>query len=1039
MKNLLHLLPACDDASLYRIQGTPLCHNERLWQGEQPGSLQSYLVLSYRAENLERRAMLRQPVILAAAGQETIGLIHIHDLIADGANHRVIVPADISGFDHLSVALSTRFPSALLEISELYTCEAGELPFRFIPTQPQEGYCPLDIAAYCNDVLPADPGTVDSGVGIPKGTLALQGIPFAFADGKMIRPADDPAENEEPVVNFGVPTTRRVCRPVSKESRIELPVNCSAAELLFCLYMDGNTYERYGFCAPDPTILGSANGEVLMPLQINDIERYSVQVVYTDGFVDECFPENLATHKHVISGEVGVYGVRTLPEKIIEKIVFENRTLRTDISVLAVTANLSAPCVTADFFASRVKRPAPAKDFGKEMTLNGSTLTVKNGSFFAEFDLSDGFTLVKAASGYDEAFTLSCRMLKIRQGEQRIDRFCFAEAAVTGNTARIAYSFNQLRLTVVVENSCENGIELSLQAENRGEETRFGILFPVLENLQLENSQNTWYFLPKYQNTESNASCYVYEESAPSYPMQFMDIFNPTAGWGIALNTFERDLKVRKYALIKQEGKVQAFVEYPEMYGRLAKDGATVTSKTRVSFHEGDWHKPWLLYKSWLDSWYEPYHCQDKKWYRQLFWLIAEITDFAERSDFYKIPVWYVDGKYHYSEIMQEVQSIYGEKPDILHMWGWTASPGENEAQHWGNYNTEDYNRIGGLEKWTAELKRFKQETGAEISLYLHPTLLSDCYPHFNRYFPKYAVENAAGNHIDLFGHHFRMCHANREWRNFVLDIYPRVYQETGIRLLYVDEFSLRVENRCYAEGHGHEVPSNLLKTDRTVITELKDRMPDEVVLYGEYYPVDVNARYIDCNISYYILDSINEMIEQGVHGSDGDDSFCRVFTDLYRFAFPKIVQLILPMAMRSLTWQPLKATFFNGEAIYDSFWDAEESRGVKYMARAYRLKKQYADCFACDHPETMVETLSDAICANRYPGETRCVYTLFNRGHHTYQGEVLCLPTVPGAQYRDIWNDVPLSTREQDCKTYLIHRITAHNTAAIAIIYPDK
>ena len=87
--------------------------------------------------------------------------------------------------------------------------------------------------------------------------------------------------------------------------------------------------------------------------------------------------------------------------------------------------------------------------------------------------------------------------------------------------------------------------------------------------------------------------------------------------------------------------------------------------------------------------------------------------------------------------------------------------------------------------------------------------------------------------------------------------MYPRLYEETKIPLIYVDEFSLRIGNRCYEENHGHHVPSNLLQTDREYISRLKDIMPEEVVLYGEYAAADVNARYIDCNISYYILDSL--------------------------------------------------------------------------------------------------------------------------------------------------------------------------------------
>lgn len=160
-----------------------------------------------------------------------------------------------------------------------------------------------------------------------------------------------------------------------------------------------------------------------------------------------------------------------------------------------------------------------------------------------------------------------------------------------------------------------------------------------------------------------------------------------------------------------------------------------------------------------------------------------------------------------------------------------------------------------------------------------------------------------------------------------------------------------------------------------------------------------MNARYLDCNISYYIIDSVVDMIETAWRGDDGDDRLGRVFTDMYRFAFPKIVQLVLPMAMRNLSWHPQKFLFFNGEAIYDSFWDCEESAGLAFTVKAYHLKKKYADCFSSDEPEAMIDTASPAICANRFPGKGRTVYTLYNRAYTTYRGVVLRVPHAEGNQ----------------------------------------
>jgi hypothetical protein len=210
--------------------------------------------------------------------------------------------------------------------------------------------------------------------------------------------------------------------------------------------------------------------------------------------------------------------------------------------------------------------------------------------------------------------------------------------------------------------------------------------------------------------------------------------------------------------------------------------------------------------------------------------------------------------------------------------------------------------------------------------------------------------------------------------------------------------------------------------------------MPNDVVLYGEYAAVDVNARYIDCNISYSIIDTVVDMIETAWRADDGDTGFSRVITDVYRFAFPKIVQLVLPMAMRNLSWHPQKFIFWNGEAIYDSLWDIEESRGHEFVCHAYGIKKKYADCFSSDNPETMIDTLTPAIAANKFPGDGRTVYTLYNRAYTTYRGEVLCIPHTEGAVYYDAWSDEPLTPEIRGGYAYLSLTVHAQGIGCVLV-----
>ncbi|MBE6911626.1 MAG: hypothetical protein E7473_03785 [Ruminococcaceae bacterium] len=220
----------------------------------------------------------------------------------------------------------------------------------------------------------------------------------------------------------------------------------------------------------------------------------------------------------------------------------------------------------------------------------------------------------------------------------------------------------------------ENGIRMQCVVENTGtENAKAGVIFPAVYGLQYSSDSDSWYFFSKYQNINSNESTYIYEESAPSFPMQFFDIYSSLQQGGVSFTTRERDLTVRKYAIEKENGKICAYIEYPHMYGDIAPGESFVLSETHMNAHLGDWRKSFKLYRNWIKRWYKPYKCQDKKWYRESFWLLAEITDFFETDEIYSLPVWYDKEKKQcrFKEILEEQKSITGVYPDILHMWSW--------------------------------------------------------------------------------------------------------------------------------------------------------------------------------------------------------------------------------------------------------------------------------------------------------------------------------------------------------------------------------
>lgn len=1011
-----------------------------------PVEFEEYILIEYDCFGIKRTPnSYKGPFMTVKKGNENIPLFRFDDMLCDKKSHTIIVNAPEGCFDSMTMSFRIdKIPEAYFNITKLYTCKKSELPVSCEKGQTADtkNFTPIDISEQFDkeyDISEFE-SVIDAGVFFDRENISLYGVPFSVkTSGKnLIAPPAPPAENEDIIENFGKKCKRRICRAVSRDGETVININKKASEIFFILTLSGKKTIRllYG---SDPTILGQESCDLSIPFTVEDVEYFMAEVVYKDGRRDTHLPLNLSTGRHGIQGDMSVYAVPCDGE--VESLIIHNRNLDTDVNLAAVTVNETDERLCPDMLIpikdEKIIREIP-KDKG--FLLDENILTIKNGALEMAIDLSKGLYLLDMKNAYTPDMKVQKgAVLKTRAQKGEInEEFEFQNIQYHLDYAKITYKYEGTIFDITADISGKDSIKWLLEIVNMADsEFKKGIMFPCLPTVDFGAFSDNWYYLPKYQNLNSNETIFMYEESAPSFPLQFMDIYSPKMQGGLCISTEERKLITRKYALNKDENGLELYVEYPYMYGDIESRGTFNASPCLLTAHEGDWRESFKIYKTWLDSWYSPYKCQDKQWYRECFWLLAEITDFFETEDMCAWPCWYnpETKEFNFRKILEEQKGIAGVYPDILHMWSWCYTWRDGKyGQRWGNYDKEDYETYGGLEPFKNALHDIRDNMGVQISLYMHPTLLSNSYAKFNKFKDTSMVKNEWGGPIGIMGDSFRMCHAEEKFREASLSMYPRLYKEVGIPLIYVDEFSLRIGNRCYEESHGHHVPSNLLKTDREYISRLKDIMPEEVVLYGEYAAADVNARYIDCNISYYILDSIVDMIETTKRANDGDDRLSRVFMHAYRFAFPKIVQLILPMAMRNISWHPQKFLFFNAEAIYDSFWDCEESRGQDFTVHAYKLKKKYQDCFTSDYPEMLVETESPAICMNKFPAKDRIVYTVYNRAYSTFRGTALRVPYTEGATYYDAWNERPLEYKIVDGFAEIHLEIGAQEMGCIVI-----
>ena len=336
-----------------------------------------------------------------------------------------------------------------------------------------------------------------------------------------------------------------------------------------------------------------------------------------------------------------------------------------------------------------------------------------------------------------------------------------------------------------------------------------------------------------------------------------------------------------------------------------------------------------------------------------------------------------------------------GHKPDILHLWAWAYHP--KQIQRWGEYGGADYDLFGGQPAFKEAIADVQNNLGVAMSLYINATLCRKDIPIGERLADK-ALQLPDGKPFIRYPDTYCMCHATPEWIEQQIQTYQRLVRETGAKMLYVDQQATvqNIVNKtscvCFHPGHGHPVPNHVNETDNRFIRALREAVPGEVALYGEFPYTDTTTQFYDSAIHYYFHRG-GGLWSSPIFDAETTDGTDEVALNLYRFMFPKLMHLDLPLGIAYDTWHPLKFTFFNGEAIYDSIWQLDESRGHAFMIRAYELKKRFKDCFASDTPEMLVPTERAAVHANRFPGKGRTLWTLYNARPTTVRGTILAVP----------------------------------------------
>ena len=129
---------------------------------------------------------------------------------------------------------------------------------------------------------------------------------------------------------------------------------------------------------------------------------------------------------------------------------------------------------------------------------------------------------------------------------------------------------------------------------------------------------------------------------------------------------------------------------------------------------------------------------------------------------------------------------------------------------------------------------------GIPMSLYINATLCCKDTPAGQRLADS-AMQLPNGRPFIPYRDTYRMCSRHAAWTDHLMHTYQRLVRETGAKMLYVDELAMRqnmvskTRGMCFHPGHGHPVPSRVNETDHRFLRKLREAVPGEVALYGEY------------------------------------------------------------------------------------------------------------------------------------------------------------------------------------------------------------
>lgn len=564
-------------------------------------------------------------------------------------------------------------------------------------------------------------------------------------------------------------------------------------------------------------------------------------------------------------------------------------------------------------------------------------------------------------------------------------------------------------------------ISVNASVKNGGKRQKIVPCVPLLENISIGSDFNeNWYFNPQVSGWTGKASYELGFGYGFRSWIQLADVFSPALGGGLALTGQDtkgvvKGIVTRK---TKRNGKVSvnynlcwltagdkepirafddkglglafAFVYYPDVY---APNEEVALPPAKFSVHSGDVLNPLMHYAEWSKKAF-PHEPIPKNAIDE-FNMVA-VHPRGGNGGYFK--------GFETPEGFKLADKIADDGSDhLLQPAFWwrryervpvpKSTTGETMFKNSSGEGDYDYEpAFGGKEGMAKEIRACK-EKGTNVVLYTCSRVVGDDSTIATKH-PDWALFKAPNTPNRSWGN-FNVCTSIPEWQEMYAENNARLLRDLPVAGIYMDTTAEILTCHNTAHSHPRHPQDAIFALLKKVRGKVKAVNPDAYIM-TEYIGSEAFGMYID---SCWVQTFANPHAHK----------FNNYDLDFARFVYPRIKYHEWGMSPKTFEVDSRRA-FFNGVGNCRGDLTGEQKIRFADMTNAQR---EMFNALISDNPLPFVQTCTENVFANCFPGSRQKVWTYYNKAGKLENAPVLnVLNENAGVHYVELLKDIEIQPK---------------------------